>query len=265
MTKRNLLQIITEKSYRYSPTADFKLASGASSKFYFDMKMTMLDPDGIVLIAEILDEMLSQRGVKYVAGLEMGAIPLVMAACMRGHHALIVRKDKKGHGAKKLLEGPTPPVGTEVILVEDVTTTGGSVLAAVDEVRASGYKVKTVITLVDRQAGAREKLLANGIELEAIFTLDEFNVFGDLYDRKTKSTFIDKFSVGIDELPLKDQRNDEAVIAVLRQSKKFSGFEASANPTIAATMTRLCKNRLTTDNSCGYPWIVVTAIDGVAL
>lgn len=172
--RERLLQIITEKSYRYSPTADFKLASGASSKFYFDMKMTMLDPDGIVLIAEILDEMLSQRGVKYVAGLEMGAIPLVMAACMRGHHALIVRKDKKGHGAKKLLEGPTPPAGTEVILVDDVTTKGGSVLTAVNEVRAAGCEVKTVITLVDRQDEAREKLLDNEIELEAIFTLDDF-------------------------------------------------------------------------------------------
>jgi len=172
--RESLLQIITEKSYRYSPTADFKLSSGDTSNFYFDMKMTMLDPSGIVLIADILDEMLSQRGVKYVAGLELGAVPLVMAACMRGHYALIVRKDKKGHGAKKLLEGPMPPAGVEVILVDDVTTKGGSVLTAVKEVRAAGCEVKTVITLVDRQDEARKKLSDNGIALEAIFTLDDF-------------------------------------------------------------------------------------------
>lgn len=77
--------------------------------------------------------------------------------------------------------------------------------------------------------------------------------------------FIDSFSVGLDDLTKKDQANDEAILRVLRKTKRFSCFEASANPTIASTMTRLCKTRLTTDLTCGYPWAAVTAIDGELL
>jgi orotate phosphoribosyltransferase len=173
--RASLLQKIVDKSYRYSPTAEFKLASGATSNFYFDMKMTMLDPEGISLIADVLADRLSKHGAKYVAGLELGAVPLIMAACMKGYHALIVRKDKKGHGTKKLVEGPMPGAGEEVILLDDVTTKGDSVLTAVKEVRAAGCVVKTVITLVDRQDEARQKLLANGVTLEPIFTLGDFH------------------------------------------------------------------------------------------
>ena len=171
----SLLQIIVAKSYRYSPTAEFKLASGGTSNFYFDMKMTMLDPKGIALIAEVLADKLSKHSARYVAGLELGAVPLIMAACMKGYHALIVRKDKKGHGTKKLVEGPPAPAGAEVILLDDVTTKGESVLAAALEVRAAGCTVKTVITLVDRQDEARQKLAADGLALEPIFTLNDFH------------------------------------------------------------------------------------------
>ena len=83
--------------------------------------------------------------------------------------------------------------------------------------------------------------------------------------RKTKATHVDLFSVGLDDLSRKELRNDEAIIAVLKREKRFSCFEASANPAIAVAMTRLCLTRLTTDDSCGYPWVVVTAIDGIAL
>ena len=73
------------------------------------------------------------------------------------------------------------------------------------------------------------------------------------------------FSAGIDDLTRKEQRNNEAVVAVLREAGRFSVFEASANEDIARTMTRLCARRLTTDNSCGYPWTTVVAIDGIPL
>ena len=173
--RASLLAVIKEKSYRYSPTAEFTLASGAKSKFYFDMKMTMLHPDGARLIADVLSEKLSHHKTRYVAGLELGAVPLIVAACMRGCHGLIVRKDKKGHGTRKLVEGSLPSEGTEVIVLDDVTTKGDSVLTAVSEVRAAGCLVKTVLTLVDREDEAQEKLRSAGITLEPIFTLADFH------------------------------------------------------------------------------------------
>jgi|TARA_Y100000310_G_scaffold324032_1_gene385353 hypothetical protein len=77
-----------------------------------------------------------------------------------------------------------------------------------------------------------------------------------------RAIHIDYFGVGLEDMPRKDQANDEKVLAVLREAKRFSAFEASANNVIAATITRLCKTRLTTDISCGYPWTEVIAIDG---
>ncbi len=175
LSRARLFELIKKNSYRYSPTQEFSLSSGEKSNFYFNMKMTMLVPEGINLIADVLEHRLAAHGTKYVAGLELGAVPLIMAACMRDHSALIVRKAKKEHGTKELVEGPKPPKDTEVILLDDVTTKGGSVLAAVREVRSIGCKVKTVITLVDRQSGAREKLASESVTLEPIFTLADFH------------------------------------------------------------------------------------------
>jgi orotate phosphoribosyltransferase len=169
-----LFQIIKAKSYDYSPKPIYKLASGEMSNYYFDMKMTMLDPDGISLIGDVLKERLSRHNAGYVAGLELGAVPLIIAACMHGYRGLIVRKDKKEHGTKKLVEGPLPPGNTEVILLDDVTTKGGSVLTAVMEVRKAKCVVNTVITLVDREDEARQTLVAKGVTLEPIFTLTDF-------------------------------------------------------------------------------------------
>ena len=172
--REKLFKLIKEKSYRYSPTAEFNLSSGGKSNFYFDMKMTMLDPVGIDLIADLLVEKLAKQNGKYVAGLELGAVPLIMAACLRGYHALIVRKEQKGHGTKRLLEGPLDPTA-EVVLLDDVTTKGDSVLAAIKEVRKAGCTVTTVITLVDRQDEARQKLKDVGVTLDPIFTLNDFH------------------------------------------------------------------------------------------
>ena len=174
-SRASLLAIIKKESYRYSPTAEFTLSSGVKSNFYFDMKMTMLDPSGAHLIADVLAETLSHHKTRYVAGLELGAVPLIVAACMRGCHGLIVRKDKKGHGTKKLVEGPLPPKGTEVIVLDDVTTKGDSVLTAVHELRAAGCKVRTVVTLVDREDEARDRLAAEEITLVPVFTLADFH------------------------------------------------------------------------------------------
>ena len=172
-TRANLLDLIKTRAYHFWEEG-FVLSSGETSKYYFDMKQVTLNPKGIALIASMLDDRLKLHEVQFVAGLELGAVPLVMAACMRGYNALIVRKQPKEHGTENLIEGRIPWAGQEVIVLEDVTTTGESALKAVAAIRSIGCTVRTAITLVDRLQGATTRLAANGITLEAIFTMDDF-------------------------------------------------------------------------------------------
>jgi orotate phosphoribosyltransferase len=139
---------------------DFKLASGGQSSVFFDMKMTLLDPEGINLVAVL------------------GACPIVDAITLKAYPArritgFYVRKEPKERGTNKMIEGPLAP-GAACVMVEDVTTQGSSVLKAISEARAIGCKVGTVVTCVDRQQGARERLKAEGIALKPLFTMDEF-------------------------------------------------------------------------------------------
>lgn len=175
--KARLLEIIKEKSLL---KGHFKLVSGAVSDYYLDMKPTTLDPEGAALIAEIIYSMLVNDGdiasgdIAAIGGLELGAVPIIAAVCARSwpEHPLngfIVRKEKKGHGTDKKIDGNFRP-NTTVVLFEDVTTKGGSVLQAVEAVRERGAKVKKIITVVDRLEGAAENLQKQGIPLVAIFT-----------------------------------------------------------------------------------------------
>ncbi len=174
--KTRLLEIIKNRSLLRE--GEFKLASGATSKYYLDMKPTTFDPEGATLIAEIICEMIAgDPEVRYIGGLELGAVPVVAACCVisLSNHPLqgfVVRKERKGHGTNKKIDGNFEG-GATVILLDDVTTSGGSVLEAVAAVRAHGCTVKRVITIVDRQEGASENLAKEGIELSPIFQRDE--------------------------------------------------------------------------------------------
>jgi orotate phosphoribosyltransferase len=169
--KQRLLEIIRQKSLL---KGHFKLASGAISSYYLDMKPTTFDPEGAALVAEIAFHLLAEDGVECIGGIEMGAVPIVAAVCARSwpEHPItgfIVRKEKKGHGTDKKIDGNFTE-GTNVVLFDDVTTKGGSVLQAVEAVRERGGKVAKVITVVDRLEGATENLHRQGIELVSIFT-----------------------------------------------------------------------------------------------
>ena len=159
---------------------DFKLASGRRSAFFFDMKKTMFDPEGINLIAEVVYDLIkSDRDVSAVGGLEMGAVPVALAVAMRSQRerpvqAFFVRKTPKGHGTDNLIDGNLAP-GATVALFEDVTTTGGSAMKAVEAVRAQGCKIKKLITIVDRLEGAKAVFDAAGISLQPVFTLKDFD------------------------------------------------------------------------------------------
>lgn len=167
-----LLQIIKEKSLL---TGRFKLASGLMSDYYLDMKPTTFSPEGAALTAEIvLDEILKHGRVDAIGGLELGAVPVISAVCARSwpDHPIdgfIVRKEKKGHGTDKKIDGNFKP-NSNVILLDDVTTKGGSVMQAAEAVRTQGAKVVKIITIVDRLEGAAERLQKEGIELIPIFT-----------------------------------------------------------------------------------------------
>ena len=172
-----LLEIIREKSLLEGQ--DFKLSSGRHSNFFFDMKMTMLDPEGSNLIADRILKELAGKEVNAIGGLEMGAVPIVSAVCAKSYYvdrqipAFFVRKKTKGHGTNLIVDGYLEP-GMKVALVDDVTTTGGSVLKAVDAAKGKGCTVVVVITVVDREEGASENMKQNGIKFVPLYTRSDF-------------------------------------------------------------------------------------------
>jgi orotate phosphoribosyltransferase len=175
--RARLLAIIREKSF-LTEGGPFKLASGGTSDYYLDMKPTMFSPEGLSLIADIVYGMVrDDPGVTAVGGLELGAVPITSAVSMRSFaerpvDAFVVRKERKDHGTAKKIDGNFRDNST-VVLFEDVTTRGGSVMEAVHAVRARGATVTKIITIVDRLEGAAENLQKEGIALEAVFTITD--------------------------------------------------------------------------------------------
>ncbi len=175
--KRDLAKILFEKSYL---EGDFTLTSGRKSDYYFDCRQSSLNPAGAFLIGSLFFEMLKPFQPKAVAGMTMGADPLVTAtsvvAYTNGLHlpALIVRKEPKGHGTGRSIEGlANVTVGDSVIMLEDVISTGGSVIKACELVRSAGFKVDKVFCILNRQEGAEEKINAAGCTVHSIFTRQE--------------------------------------------------------------------------------------------
>jgi orotate phosphoribosyltransferase len=172
--KRRLLEIVRKKSL-LTEGGPFKLASGGMTDYYLDMKPTMLDPEGASLIADIVFDMLGGiREVEAIGGLELGAVPIVTAVCARSFpqrpiDGFIVRKAPKDHGTARKIDGNFRN-NSAVVLVEDVTTKGGSVMQAVEAVRARGATVTTIITIVDRLEGAEANLKKEGLALLPVFT-----------------------------------------------------------------------------------------------
>ena len=170
-----LLPLLAQKAYRHG---HFTLASGRTSDHYVNCKPVSLSGEGLALLGALMLEQVEDTAVA-VAGLTLGADPLVSAVAMRAAlggrtlDALIVRKEAKGHGTGAWLEGPLPEPGSRITVLEDVVTTGGSSLKAVNQLREAGYQVERVVTIVDRQEGGLEAMTAAGLELRSLFLLDE--------------------------------------------------------------------------------------------
>ena len=166
--KNELIDILKKYAYKHG---QFKLSSGQESEHYVNCKPVILTGRGLELVSKM---MLDHIDTVAVAGLTLGADPLVSGVALVGKGAgLIIRKEPKGHGTQSQIEGPLPPVGTTLTVLEDVTTTGESAIKAAQVLRDAGYHVNRVVTIVDRQEGASNAMLEEGLELVSLVTLEE--------------------------------------------------------------------------------------------
>ncbi len=178
--RAELLELIRTRSFK---RGKFTLASGAESELYFNLKPTMMHPKGALFAAHGLLDLLLADKAEYFGGLEMGAVPLIgsVAAISQaeGHpiNTFFVRKKAKDYGAQLQVEGLGPDeslVGRRAVIVDDVATTAGSIIKALDAARAAGAVVETAMVLVDRQEGGTENLAAVGVKLQSLFKAEEF-------------------------------------------------------------------------------------------
>ncbi len=180
MSQRDrLLELLRTLSYEKK---EVTLASGRKSNFYIDCKQTILSAEGHFLVGNLVFDLLQEKApqVKAVGGLTMGADPIASAVAtiswqrQRPLNAFYVRKEPKGHGTQKWIEGDKQVVaGTEVAIVEDVCTTGGSAFKAIERARLHGLVVRHAITLVDREEGGRE-LIEREVPMTALFRKRDF-------------------------------------------------------------------------------------------
>ena len=176
--KDELLEVLKRDAYK---KGEFKLSSGRESNHYVNCKPVTLSGRGLTLSSLLLLKEL-EHDSKVVAGLTLGADPLVcgvsVVSALDGKivNALIVRKEAKGHGTQAWIEGLLPPEGTHVTVLEDVITTGGSSIKAVEKLRDAGYVVDRVVAIVDRQEDgeADAAMKESKLELISLFTLKDF-------------------------------------------------------------------------------------------
>ena len=175
--KNELLKLIREKAV---VRGERTLASGKKSSYYIDGKQVTLNPFGIKIVARTILSMIEDLDADAIGGPTIGADPIATAVSFLSAEtknplrAFIVRKEAKKHGMQKMIEGPTLHPGEKVVMVEDVITTGGSVLAAIKEVESLKVQVVKVICLVDRNEGAKETLAK--YHYSPIFNLEELEI-----------------------------------------------------------------------------------------
>ena len=173
--RETLLKLLKERAYRHG---QFTLSSGQESEHYVNCKPVTLSCEGNALLAHLMIKRIEKDAVA-VGGLTLGADPLVCGIAQKAYYkcnrhidALIIRKNPKGYGTKEVIEGHKPPKGSVVTVLEDVTTTGGSAMTAVNVLRDAGYVVNRVVAIVDRMDD--HKIWDdNNIEFKSLFTLNE--------------------------------------------------------------------------------------------
>lgn len=178
--REQLKDLLLEKSVR---TGEFTLASGKTSDLYIDCRVTTMDPRGALLVGQVgweaVGRYLDEKGlaVEAIGGMTLGADPVSLAVGMAaaqaapelGLQVFTVRKEPKGHGRGKRIEGNFRE-GDTIIVVDDVITTGGSTLKAIEAIEAEGGKVAFALVLVDREEGGRQVIEERGIPVLPLFT-----------------------------------------------------------------------------------------------
>ena len=176
--KERLGEIILERSFKYSDNPPFTLASGRQSNYYFNCKPTTLDPEGMNLIGAIIFDMVKESSITAAGGLTLGADPIANALSVISYQkgkpikSFIVRKDVKNHGTKSAIEGSVK-AGESVLIIDDVITTGGSTITAIEQARQAGLIVERVITLIDREEGGRENIQKHVENIQSVLTRTE--------------------------------------------------------------------------------------------
>jgi orotate phosphoribosyltransferase len=177
--KESLRDLIRQKALKFG---SFTLASGKKATYYLDGKQVTLDPRGARLVAEgILDLLAAERLPDAVGGMSIGADPITAAvvtmSAVRGTPLVgfMIRKESKGHGTNQFVEGPVK-AGDAVAIVEDVVTTGGSSLTAIERAEAFGLKVVRVVGIIDRMEGGAEAFAGRGYPFASLLTIRDFGI-----------------------------------------------------------------------------------------
>ena len=173
-----LIALIRERSLKFG---EFTLVSGKKASYYLDGKQVTLDAEGARLVGEGILESFGENMPAAVGGMSIGADPItasiITIAGARGVplKGFMVRKEAKGHGTNQFIEGPVK-AGDEVVIVEDVVTTGGSSLLAIERAEAFGLKVRNVVAIIDRMEGGREAFESRGYSFSSLLTIREFGI-----------------------------------------------------------------------------------------
>ncbi|GBC63194.1 orotate phosphoribosyltransferase [Desulfonema ishimotonii] len=176
--KQELTELLCRKSFKYSEEPAFKLVSGRMSKFYVNCKPTTLDPRGMFLAGHLVFDAIRTANVTGVGGLTFGADPIAVAAAFASGlkdqpiQAFSIRKTRKDHGIVRWIEGDLTP-GQRVAIIDDVATTGGSTIRAIERARSEGLDVVRAVVLVDRQEGGLENIREHVADVSAVITRDE--------------------------------------------------------------------------------------------
>ena len=188
-TKSRLMDLIKKTGIVFRHV---KLFSKLESEYYYDIKNVEFQPEGIHLLGELLAGEIAQYGAKSVGGLEMGAVSLATAVVMKstwsgnysiGVSGFFIRKEPKQYGLEKRIEGNVRP---PIVLVDDVLTSGKSVMSAIEAVNKEGYSVKGVVFVIDRQEGESNLLKQNNIKYSSLFKHSDFKSFIEMEIEKKK-------------------------------------------------------------------------------
>ncbi len=177
--RERLKQLIKEKSLKVADKPIFKLSSGKLSTYYLDLRTITLDPEGGYIIGNLIYEMIKDKNPDAVGGLTLGADPISYATSMVSYinknpiKPFVVRKEPKGHGTGKQIEGNVKE-GDKVFIVEDVVTTAGSSLKAAKVAKEAGLEILGIIAIVDREEGGEENIKKEGFNFYPIFKVSEF-------------------------------------------------------------------------------------------